>query len=79
MNAEETMRQCENLEARARAKPTARERETLKRDALRLKIEAYRGMKSKRIRENCDSRSLNLAPFRYFAAYCKACNLLKAL
>ena len=79
MNAKELMNQCERLEARARAKPTAKERQNLKRDALRLKIDAYRGMKTKRTRENCDSRSLNLAPFRYFAAYCKACNLLKAL
>lgn len=79
MNAEEIMTQCGRLEARARAKPTARERENLKREALRLKIDAYRGMKTKRTRENCDSRSVNLAPFRYFAAYCKACDLLKAL
>lgn len=79
MNAEETMHQCERLEERARAKPTARERQNLKREALRLKIDAYRGMKSKRIRENCDSRSINLEPFHFFSAYCKACDLLKAL
>ena len=36
-------------------------------------------MKTKRNRENCGSRSINLAPFRCFAAYFKACDPLKTL